>query len=62
MAITVAVQQGKFVKVYDERRRQLFSKFGEVYGFTSNTVSVLEGKWVKVYDEKGRSISSHFVG
>ena len=56
MTITSAVQKGKWVYVYD-RTRQLFSKHGELVGYTGGSVSVKNGNWVNTYDEKGRQIS-----
>lgn len=58
--ITTAVQRGSYVYVYGEKNRQLYSKQGELAGFTSSAVSVKRGSYIYVYDEKGRQIGSHF--
>lgn len=60
--ISVAVQKGKYVYVYDEKNRQISSQYGELYGFTSSTFSVKKLKYVYTYDEKAHQISCHFVG
>lgn len=53
MAISVAVQKGNSVYVYDESNRTLFIKSGELHGYTSTTVSVRRGKSVYTFDERG---------
>ena len=35
MAIGTAIQNGGFVRVYDEKGHPIYSKPGELYGFTS---------------------------
>lgn len=61
MAISVAVQKGKTVYVYNERNSQLYSKSGELVGYTGSTVNVKRGSFIHTYDEKGRQISSRPV-
>lgn len=61
MAISRAVQEGSWVKVYDMNNRQIFSEHGTLYGYTSGSVSVKEGNWVKTYDENHRQIASDHV-
>ncbi|MBR4140977.1 MAG: hypothetical protein IKR42_04275 [Campylobacter sp.] len=67
MAITHAVEEGNYVKVYDGNR-QLFSKYlnrntgDKLMGFTSSSVSIKEGNYVKTYNDKGSQISSNYVG
>lgn len=61
MAITLAVEKGKTVYVYNERNSQLYSKSGELVGYTSSTVSVKQGSTVYTYNERGSQISSHSV-
>lgn len=51
--IGVAKQEGSTVKVYNEKGSFLFSKSGQLQGFTSTTVAIKEGSTIKVYDEKG---------
>jgi hypothetical protein len=64
MAIATAVQQGTYVRVYNERGGMIFSipsgngpKDG-LQGYTGTTVSVRVGGYVRVYNEKGRMIQS----
>lgn len=60
--IGCATQQASSVCVYDENGRILFSKYGELYGFTSSTVSISNGKTVYVYDANGSIKYSKFMG
>lgn len=60
--IAVAIQRGKFVYVYDEKKRQIASQYGDLYGFTSSTFSVKRQKYVYTYDEKNHQVSSNYVG
>jgi len=59
MAISVAVQKGSIVYVYDERNHQLFTKNGTLQGYTSSSVTVKIGSLLYTYDEKARQISTH---
>ena len=59
MAISIAVQKGSTVFIYDENKNQIGSRHGELYGFTSSTISIKKGNTIYVYDEKGHQISSH---
>lgn len=52
MAIGTAIQNGGFVRVYDEKGRPIYSKPGELYGFTSTTVSIKVGSFIHIYDAK----------
>lgn len=61
MAIGNAVQMGFFVYAYDLKGRQLYSKSGDLHGFTGATVAVRKGNWIYTYDEKGRQLSSTSV-
>ena len=58
--ITTAIQRGSYVYVYGDKNRQLYSKQGQLAGFTVSAVSVKRGSYVYVYDEKGRQIASHY--
>ena len=58
--ISVAIEKGAFVYVYDEKNHLLFSKSGQLEGYTSDTVSVRRGDYIYTYDEKGSQISSHY--
>lgn len=51
--IGTATQKGSSVEVYDESGRYLFSKDGELQGFTGATVSIRKGSSVEVYDDRG---------
>ena len=51
--IAMAKQEGSRVVVYDEKGHRLFSRSGELVGFTANNVSIKEGSRVVVYDENG---------
>ena len=58
MAIATAVQRGSMVQVYDERGRAIFSRSGDLHGYTGGTVSVRRGRSIYTYDERGRQIST----
>lgn len=60
--ISVAVQRGNYVYVQNERGVQIFSVYGDLYGFTGSTVSVKRGGYVYTYDERGCQISSTYAG
>jgi hypothetical protein len=56
--ITHAVQKGPYVDVYNGYSR-LFTKQGDLYGYTSGSVSVLKfNSYVEVYDAHGSRIST----
>lgn len=57
--IETCVQRGSSVYVYGSGNHLLFTKSGELHGFTSNTVSIKSGSRVSTYDAKGRLISVH---
>lgn len=59
--ISVAVQRGSTVYVYNEKNIQIFARTGELYGYTSTTVSIKRGSTVYVYNEKGIQTSAHNV-
>ena len=59
--ISVAVQRGGYVYVYNEKNMQIASQHGELYGFTSSTFSVRRGNYVYVYNERNMQISSQYV-
>lgn len=58
MAIATAIQRGSRVYVYDDRKHELYSKRGELHGFTGSSVSVRDGNRIHVYDEKGRETAN----
>jgi len=51
--IGLAKQQGTSVYVYNETGGFMFSKVGNLVGFTSNTVTVQHGSVTYVYGERG---------
>lgn len=51
--IGTATQKGSYVEVYNENGHFLFSKNGELQGFTGATVSIRRGNYVEVYDDRG---------
>ena len=51
--IGMAKQNGSSVEVYDEKGSYLFSRNGELAGFTLNIVAIKEGNSVCVYDANG---------
>lgn len=58
MGIAMAQQKGNEVYVYDEKNRQLWSKYGELYGYTSSTVTIKKGNELYMYNEKGSQTGS----
>lgn len=57
--IGTAVQKGETVYVYNERGTQIFTRGGQLVGFTSSTVSVKIGSSIHVYNANGTQISTH---
>lgn len=54
MAIGSAVQRGNSVNVYNERGVMLFSKVGELIGYTGTTVTIRRGNQAITYNsDKG---------
>lgn len=53
MAIGSAVQRGNSVNVYNERSVMLFSKVGELIGYTGTTVTIRRGNQAITYSDKG---------
>lgn len=51
--IGMALQEGGFVRVYDESGSILFSLPGELASYTSTTVSIKDGSFIRVYDSNG---------
>lgn len=58
MAISTAVQRGGMVQACDEQGRAMFSRAGNLHGYTGGTVSVSRGRWVYTYDDRGRQVST----
>lgn len=51
--IGMAKQNGSSVEVYDVEGHYLFSRTGELVGFTSSTVAIKDGSLICVYDATG---------
>ncbi len=48
-----ALQKGSTVYVYDEKGRTLYTKSGELAGYTGSTVSIKVNNTLYTYDERG---------
>lgn len=57
--ISVAVQKGSYVFVYNENNLHILTKNGELAGYTSSSFSVKNGNIVYTFNEKGMIISQH---
>ena len=51
--IGYAEQKGSTVYVYSQTGVYLWSKYGTLIGYTSDTVSIKQGSMTYVYDERG---------
>ena len=51
--IASAKQESSQVKVYDEKGNFMFSRSGELVGYTSTTITIKDGSQNKTYDNKG---------
>jgi hypothetical protein len=60
--ITLAVQRGIMVYVYNEKNQVIRTLSGELYGFTSATVSIKRGSMIYTYNEKGITVSTTSAG
>ncbi len=49
----MAEQKGSYVYAYDECGTIIFTKSGQLMGYTSSTVAVKQGSTTYVFDEKG---------
>lgn len=49
----MAQQKGTNVYVYDENNRQLWTRWGELQGYTSSIVTIKNGNQLYMYDERG---------
>lgn len=56
MAIGSAVQQGKFVCVYNEKGVMLFGKLGTLLGYTGSSVTVRQGNFAITYNLNSRNL------
>ena len=59
--VSYAIQDGRSVKVYNDRKGLIFSKMGELSGYTANTVTIKDGRSLKVYNSKGALITTKTV-
>lgn len=58
MAIEVAVQRGGLVSVVGSKNRQLFSKSGDLHGYTGSSVSIKRGNVIYTYNDRGGQIGA----
>ena len=49
----MAQQQGDIIYVYDENNHLLWSKTGELYGYTSGIVTMKHGSMLYMYNDRG---------
>ena len=52
--IASAKQESSQVAVYDEKGNFMFSRAGELVGYTSSTVTIKKGSQNETYDNKGK--------
>ena len=55
--ISVAIQRGNSVYVYNEKNQTIAIKSGTLAGYTSSTFSIIQGRTVYTYNEKNQTIS-----
>lgn len=60
MAIGMAQQKGDWVYVYDENNHYLWSRTGELHGYTSSTVTIKQSGWLFMYNEKNIQTGSRY--
>ena len=58
LSIGMAVQRGSTVYVYDERNHTLWTRSGELQGYTGTTVNIKIGSSIYMYDEHNHCIGS----
>ncbi len=58
MSILFVQERNGLVYVYGENNIQLFSRCGELYGYTSSSVTIKSGNLLHIYNEKGTQIGS----
>jgi len=61
MAIASAIQQGGWVKAYDEQNRCIFNKFANLQSFSGESLEVVEGRWLKIYDHHGHCVDTQLA-
>ena len=57
--IVTAIQKGNLVYVYGNGNMLLFTKSGELHGYTGSSVSVKSGNTVYTYNDRGSIVSTH---
>ena len=57
--VVTAIQKGNSVYVYGEKNRLLFTKNGDLHGYTGSSVSLKRGGTVYIYNERGSLIATH---
>ena len=57
--ISVAVQKGNTVYVYDEKNRILMTMVGTLHGYTGGSVTIKKGVTLYTYNDKKRLISTN---
>ena len=57
--IITAIQKGSTVYIYGEHNRLLFTKNGDLHGYTGSSVSVKKGNTVYTYNDRGSLVSTH---
>lgn len=60
--ISVAIQKGNYVVVFDDKKQFVAQVYGELYGYTETTYSVKKGKYVVTYDSANHFVSQNYVG
>ena len=60
--ISRAVQDGNWVKVFDMENNYLFSEYGILKNYNTNTVAIQKDKWLYTYDTERRQIACDFTG
>ena len=58
--ISVAVQSGNYVCVYDEKNRQIARKIGILCGYTSQAYSIKKDYYVYTYDIKYHQVTARY--
>ncbi|MBQ7276558.1 MAG: hypothetical protein IJS58_04835 [Bacilli bacterium] len=58
--ITVAIQKGNYVQIFNEKNYLIKNVYGTLYGYTANTYSIRKGNYIYTYDEKGHMLSQKY--
>lgn len=57
--IVTAIQKGNVVYVYGNGNKLLFTKSGELHGYTGSSVSVKSENTAYTYNDRGSIVSTH---